>query len=137
MRINPCRSNSGSLAMFAAMRRASSLLSSLATDLADATVGKRLHMVPDTVTLIIWLLAGVSGGFAVGDVLKGNFDMGPARNAVAGAVGGVVGAKILQLLIPALNGFDVIPIVGQVIGAAASGVALTVLAGAVGPWRRR
>jgi uncharacterized membrane protein YeaQ/YmgE (transglycosylase-associated protein family) len=93
--------------------------------------------VPDTVSLIIWLIAGVSGGFAVGDILKGNFDLGPARNAVAGAVGGVVGAEILQLLIPALNGFDIISIVGQVIGAAASGVALTVVAGAVGPWRRR
>ncbi len=92
---------------------------------------------PDTVSLIIWLIAGVSGGFAVGDILKGNFDLGPARNAVAGAVGGVVGAKILQLLIPALNGFDIIPIVSQVIGAAASGVALTVVAGTVGPWRRR
>jgi uncharacterized membrane protein YeaQ/YmgE (transglycosylase-associated protein family) len=92
---------------------------------------------PDTVSLIIWLIAGVSGGFAVGDVLKGNFDLGPARNALAGAVGGVVGAKILQFLIPALNGFDIIPIVGQVIAAAASGVALTVVAGAVGPWRRR
>jgi uncharacterized membrane protein YeaQ/YmgE (transglycosylase-associated protein family) len=93
--------------------------------------------VPDIVSLIIWLIAGVSGGFAVGDILKGNFNLGPARNAVTGAVGGVVGAKILQLLIPALNGFDIIPIVGQVIGAAASGVALTVVAGAVGPWRRR
>jgi hypothetical protein len=92
---------------------------------------------PDTVSLIICLIAGVSGGFAVGDILKGNFDLGPARNALAGAVGGVVGAKILQFLIPALNGFDIIPIVGQVIAAAASGVALTVVAGAVGPWRRR
>jgi hypothetical protein len=36
-----------------------------------------------------------------------------------------------------LNGFDIIPIVGQVIAAAASGVALTVVAGIVGPWRRR
>ena len=92
---------------------------------------------PDTVSLIIWLIAGVSGGFTVGDILKGNFDLGPARNAVTGAVGGVVGAKILQFLIPALNGFGIIPIVGQVIAAAASGVALTVVAGTVGPWRRR
>jgi hypothetical protein len=94
-------------------------------------------LIPDTVTLIIWLVAGVAGGSAVGDILKGNFDLGPARNAIAGAVGGVVGAKILQLLIPALNGFDIIPIVGQVIAAAASGIALTVVAGAVGPWRQR
>ena len=92
---------------------------------------------PDTVSLIIWLVAGVSGGFAVGDILKGNFDLGPLRNAATGAVGGIVGTIILQRLIPALNGLDIIPIVGQVIAAAASGVALTVVASMVGPWRRR
>jgi hypothetical protein len=99
--------------------------------------GVRLPVEPDTVSLIIWLVAGVSGGFAVGDILKGNFDLGPARNGAAGAVGGVVGTKILQLLIPALNGFNIIPIVGQVIAAFASGVALTVVASTVRPWRRR
>jgi hypothetical protein len=35
---------------------------------------------PDTVNLIIWLIAGVAGGFAVGDLLKGDFDLGPARS---------------------------------------------------------
>jgi hypothetical protein len=87
-------------------------------------------MVPDTVTLIIWLIAGVAGGSAVGDLLKG-FDLGPLRNVVAGAVGGIIGAKILELLIPALRGLDVVPIVGQVMAGAASGAALTVVAGAV------
>jgi uncharacterized membrane protein YeaQ/YmgE (transglycosylase-associated protein family) len=88
-------------------------------------------MIPDTVTLIIWLIAGIAGGSAVGDLLRGNFDLGPARNVVAGAVGGIVGGKILEFLIPALRGFDIGPIVGQVLGAAASGAALTVVAGAV------
>ena len=111
--------------------------SSLATDLTDAKVGKRLNMIPDTVILIIWLIGGVAGGSAVGDLLRGNFDLGPARNAIAGAVGGVAGGKILELLIPALSGFGIIPIVGQVIVAAASGAALTVVAGRVGPWRQR
>ena len=92
---------------------------------------------PDTISLIIWLIAGVAGGFAVGDLLKGDFDLGPARNLVAGAIGGVVGAQILQLVIPALRGFDILPIVGQVIGAAASGVALTIVAGTVIRWRQR
>jgi len=55
--------------------------------------------------------AGIAGGSAVGDLLKG-FDLGPLRNAVAGAVGGVVGAKILELLIPALRGLT--HIVGQI-----------------------
>jgi hypothetical protein len=91
---------------------------------------------PDPLSIIIGLIAGVAGGFAVGDLLKG-FDLGPAQALVAGAVGGVVGSLILQLLIPALRDLDVVPIVGQVIVAAASGAALTVIAGAVGSWRRR
>jgi len=92
--------------------------------------------VPDTISLIIWLIAGIAGGFAIDDLLKG-FHLGPARALVVGAVGGVVGSQILQLLIPAWSGFNVVPIVGQVIGAAASGAALTVVAGTAGPWRRR
>jgi len=88
--------------------------------------------VPDTVSLIIWLIAGLSGGFAVRDLLRWDFfDLDPVQNAVAGAVGGVVGAKILELLIPALRGLDVVPIVGQVIVGAASGAALTFVADAV------
>ena len=87
---------------------------------------------PDTVSLIIWLIAGLSGGFAVRDLLRWDFfDLDPVQNAVAGAVGGVVGAKILELLIPALRGLDVVPIVGQVIVGAASGAALTFVADAV------
>ena len=93
-------------------------------------------MIPDTVTLIIWLIGGVAGGSAVGDLVKG-FDLGPLRNVVAGAVGGVIGAKIVELLFPALSGLDVVSVVGQAIVAAASGAAFTVVASAVGPWRRR
>ena len=94
-------------------------------------------MVPDTVSLIIWLIAGIAGSFAVGDLLERDFGLGPARNLVAGAVGGVIGSQILQLLVPALRGFNIVPIIGQVIGAAASGAALTVVAGAVMRRRRQ
>jgi hypothetical protein len=93
--------------------------------------------VPDTVSLIIWLVAGLSGGFAVRDLLRMDLGLDPAQNLVAGAVGGVVGAKILERLIPALGGLDVVPIIGQVIVGAASGAALTVVAGAVIRWYRR
>jgi hypothetical protein len=56
---------------------------------------------PDTVSLIIWLIAGLSGGFAVRDLLRWDFfELDPVQNMVAGAVGGVVGAKILERLIP-------------------------------------
>jgi hypothetical protein len=90
---------------------------------------------PDTVNLIIWLVAGIAGGFAVGDLLKGHYDLG-LRNMGYGAIGGVVGALILQTLIPALRGIDYGPIVGQLIVAVVGGAGLTVIAGAVARWRQ-
>jgi uncharacterized membrane protein YeaQ/YmgE (transglycosylase-associated protein family) len=90
---------------------------------------------PDIVNLIIWLVAGIAGGNAAGDLLKGNYDLGLA-NTGYGAIGGVVGALILQTLIPALRGIDYGPIVGQLIVAAASGAILTIIAGAVTRWRQ-
>jgi hypothetical protein len=92
--------------------------------------------VPDTVELIIWLIAGVAGGNAAGELLKGNYDLGPG-NTVAGAIGGVVGTRILEVLIPALRGLDLVPVIGQLIVAAASGAVLTVIAGAVQIRRRQ
>jgi uncharacterized membrane protein YeaQ/YmgE (transglycosylase-associated protein family) len=90
---------------------------------------------PDIVNLIIWLVAGIAGGNAAGDLLKGDYDLGLA-NTGYGAIGGVVGALMLQTLIPALRGIDYGPIVGQLIVAAASGAVLTVIAGAVTRWRQ-
>jgi uncharacterized membrane protein YeaQ/YmgE (transglycosylase-associated protein family) len=92
--------------------------------------------VPDTVALIIWIIAGVAGGNAAGELLKGDYDLGPG-NTVAGAIGGVVGALGLQTAIPAVSGFDFGPILGQVIGAIASGALLTVIVAAVKARRRR
>jgi predicted CDP-diglyceride synthetase/phosphatidate cytidylyltransferase len=86
--------------------------------------------VPDIVALIVWLIAGVAGGNAAGELFKGDYDLGPG-NSLAGAIGGVIGGIILQTLIPALAGFDVGPILGQVIVAAASGAMATVVVGAV------
>jgi hypothetical protein len=88
--------------------------------------------VPDTASLFFWLIAGVAGGFAAGDLLRRDFGLhDPLQNAIAGAVGGFIGVQILQRVIPALRGFDIVPIVGQAIGAFASGAALTVVAGLV------
>jgi uncharacterized membrane protein YeaQ/YmgE (transglycosylase-associated protein family) len=92
--------------------------------------------VPDTVALIIWLIAGVAGGNAAGELLKGDYDLGPG-NSVAGAIGGVIGAEILQTLIPTFSGFDFSPILGQVIAAVAGGAILTVVAAAVRTRRRQ
>ena len=91
---------------------------------------------PDTVALIIWLIAGIAGGNAAGDLLKGNYDLGPG-NTIAGAIGGIVGALILQTLIPVVRGFDVVPLLGQLIAAAASGALLTIIAGVIRFRRQR
>jgi uncharacterized membrane protein YeaQ/YmgE (transglycosylase-associated protein family) len=92
-------------------------------------------MIPDIRNLTIWLIAGVAGGNAAGDLTKGDYNLGPG-NTIAGAIGGVIGAAILHVLFPALRGLDVGPMAGQVIVAAASGAALTVIA-AVTRSRRR
>ena len=91
---------------------------------------------PDTVSLIIWLLAGVAGGNAAGELLRGDYNLGPG-STVTGALGGVVGALILQALIPALRGVDFVPIIGQLIVAAIAGAVLTVIAAAVKARRRQ
>jgi uncharacterized membrane protein YeaQ/YmgE (transglycosylase-associated protein family) len=92
-------------------------------------------MMPDLFSLILWLFAGVSGGVAAGELLKGDYDLG-IGNMGYGAIGGVVGALVLQALIPALRGNDYGTILGQLIVAAASGAILTVIAGAVTRWRQ-
>jgi CDP-diglyceride synthetase len=58
----------------------------------------------------------LAGGNAAGELLKGDFDLGPGKTG-AGAIGGVVGAFILQVLIPALRGIDYGSIIGQAVAA--------------------
>ena len=91
---------------------------------------------PDIVNLIIWVVAGVAGGNAAGELLKGDYDLGPG-NTVVGAIGGVVGAFILQALIPAIRGIDYGPIIGQLIVATVGGAGLTIIVGAAQIHRRR
>ena len=78
----------------------------------------RLHIVPDIEALIIWLFVTATSGMAAGELLKGGFRSG-IGNIGAGALGGAAGAQILSLLIPALSGSDVGPIVGQATASAA------------------
>ena len=91
---------------------------------------------PDIVSLIIWLVAGVAGGNGAGELLKGDYDLGPG-NTVAGAIGGVVAVQIVQTLIPALRGLDAGPVLCQAIVAAACGAALTIIVAAVQTRRQR
>jgi hypothetical protein len=102
----------------------------------EGTGSRGPDTVPDTVALIIWLIAGVAGGNAIGELLKGHYDLGPG-NTITGAIGGIIGAQILQMLIPALGGFDLVPILSQVTVAAACGAAVTVVAATVKFRRRR
>ena len=95
-----------------------------------------IYIVPfDLLNLTIWLIAGISGGCAAGELLKGDYDLG-LGNMLYGAIGGVVGAFILQALIPDWGGIDYGPIIGQVIVAAISGAVLTVIVGALQARRR-
>jgi len=92
-------------------------------------------MVPDSLNLVIWLMSGITGGCAAGELLKGDYDLG-LGNMLYGTIGGVVGAFVLQTLIPRWSGIDYGPIIGQVIVAAASGAVLTIIVGAMQARRR-
>ena len=87
------------------------------------------------VNLIIQLIAGIAGGHGAGNALK-DYNLGPLGNTIAGAIGGVGGGQLLQVLMPALAGaaggnLDVGSIVGQLVGGGAGGAILTVVAGLV------
>ena len=75
------------------------------------------------INLIVWLMAGLTGGRGAGDYYR----LGPG-SMVAGAIGGVVGALIFQVLIPDLGGIRIGPLIVQLIVAVVSGAVLTVIA---------
>jgi uncharacterized membrane protein YeaQ/YmgE (transglycosylase-associated protein family) len=84
------------------------------------------------IDLIIQIIAGVIGGHAAGAMIK-NCSLGAIGNTIAGAIGGIGGVRLLQELIPAMantaGNVDVGALVGQIIGGAAGGAILTMLAG--------
>ena len=55
------------------------------------------------INIIIQLIAGIIGGNAAGSGMK-NLSLGAASNTIAGALGGVGGGQLLELIIPALQG---------------------------------
>jgi uncharacterized membrane protein YeaQ/YmgE (transglycosylase-associated protein family) len=86
------------------------------------------------VNLIIQLVAGAVGGNAAGAAMK-NADLGKLGNTIAGAIGGLGGGQILEMLVPAMTaaaeggGFDIGTIVGQLVAGGAGGAILTIIAG--------
>jgi uncharacterized membrane protein YeaQ/YmgE (transglycosylase-associated protein family) len=84
------------------------------------------------IDLIIQIVAGVIGGHIAGATVK-TCTLGAIGNTIAGAIGGIGGVRLLQELIPAMantaGNVDVGALVGQIIGGAAGGAILTILAG--------
>jgi hypothetical protein len=84
--------------------------------------------------LIIQLVAGVAGGNAAGAALR-NYNPGIVGSTIAGAIGGIGGGQLLQLLMPAISGeaggLDLGATLGQIVGGGLGGVVLTFIAGLV------
>ena len=87
------------------------------------------------INIIIQLIAGIIGGNAAGSGMK-NLSLGAAGNTIAGALGGVGGGQLLELIIPALQGaagggLDLGSVIGQLVGGGAGGAILTAIIGAI------
>lgn len=86
------------------------------------------------INLVIQLIAGAVGGNIAGAAKS--MDLGKTGNTIAGAIGGVGGGQLLQMLIPALSaaaggGFDFGALVGQVLGGGVGGAVLTGVVGLI------
>src|SRR5258707_15665410 len=94
----------------------------------------------DIVGLIIQLIVGALGGNAAGSALKDK-SLGTAGNSIAGAVGGIVVAQIIQRLTgvavapdaaaAATSGLDIGNLIKEVIASGAGGAILTAIVGMV------
>jgi TRAP-type uncharacterized transport system substrate-binding protein len=97
----------------------------------------------DIVGLIIQLVAGAVGGNAAGAALK-NKSLGTAGNSIAGAIGGVILAQIVQRVTgvqmspdaaagaaEAVSNFDIGSLITQVVGGGAGGAILTAIVGMI------
>jgi hypothetical protein len=86
------------------------------------------------VSLIIQLVAGAIGGNGAAAAMK-NADLGKLGNTIAGALGGVGGGQLLEMLMAGGaaaatgGGLDIGGIIGQLIGGGAGGAVLTIIVG--------
>ncbi len=94
----------------------------------------------DIVGIIFQLAAGVAGGNAVGSVLK-KASLGSTGNSIAGAIGGVIVAQIIQRVTgvavspdaaaAAVSNFDAASLLKSIIGGGAGGAILTAIVGMI------
>lgn len=90
------------------------------------------------INVIIQLVSGAIGGNAVGAGVK-KFTLGPIGNSIAGAIGGLGGGQLLQMILGAgaaaggasAGGLDVGGLVGQIVGGGAGGAILTFVVGLI------
>ncbi len=90
------------------------------------------------INLIIQLVSGAVGGNAVAAGAK-KISLGPLGNTIAGAIGGLGGGQLLQMLLGAgaaagtasAGGFDIGALVAQVAGGGVGGAVLTAVVGAI------
>jgi hypothetical protein len=87
------------------------------------------------VSLIIQLVAGAIGGNGAAAAMK-NADLGKLGNTIAGALGGVGGGQLLEMLMAGGaaaaaggGGLDIGGIIGQLVGGGAGGAILTIIVG--------
>ncbi|MBM3520354.1 MAG: hypothetical protein FJX63_06260 [Alphaproteobacteria bacterium] len=93
----------------------------------------------DIVSLIIQIIAGAVGGNAAGAALKQK-SLGTAGNSIAGAVGGLILAQVIELLTgapvsadaaAAAASMDIGALIKELIASGAGGAILTAIVGMV------
>lgn len=94
----------------------------------------------DIIGIIIQLIAGAVGGNAAGAALKGK-SLGTAGNSIAGAIGGIVLAQIIQRVTgvsispdaaaTAVSTLDIGTLIKSIVGGGAGGAILTAIIGMI------
>ena len=86
------------------------------------------------INLIIQIVLGAVGGNAAGATMK-DASLGTLGNTIAGAIGGVGGGQLLQVLMPAIAGtagsVDVGSMISQAVGGGVAGAILTAVVGLI------
>ncbi|WP_407664051.1 hypothetical protein [Microvirga alba] len=90
------------------------------------------------INLILQVLSGAVGGNIVGKA-SDRLDLGPLGNSIAGALGGVGGGQLLNMMLGAgagtaattMSGMDIGAIISQIAGGGVSGAVLTLVVGLI------